>query len=57
MPLWASPMPSAWAVTTDMKNPAHYPIATSKACYVGDGVAVVLATYSTVPIKCEILNR
>ena len=47
MPLWASPMPSAWAVTTDMKNPAHYPIATSKACYVGDGVAVVLATSET----------
>jgi carbon-monoxide dehydrogenase large subunit len=47
MPLWASPMPSAWAVTTDMKNPAHYPIAVSKACYVGDGVAVVLATSET----------
>lgn len=41
---WASPMPSAWAVTPDMKNPAHYPIAVGKACYVGDGVACVLAT-------------
>jgi carbon-monoxide dehydrogenase large subunit len=41
---WASPMPSAWAVTPDMKNPAHYPLASSKACYVGDGVACVLAT-------------
>ena len=41
---WASPMPSAWAVTPDMKNPAHYPIAIGKACYVGDGVACVLAT-------------
>jgi carbon-monoxide dehydrogenase large subunit len=41
---WAAPMPSAWAVTTDMKNPAHYPLATSKVTYVGDGVAVVLAT-------------
>ena len=26
-----------------MKNPAHYPLATDKACYVGDGVAVVVA--------------
>ena len=42
--LWAAPMPCAWPVTTDMKNPAHYPLATGKACYVGDGVAVVLAT-------------
>ncbi len=41
---WASPMPSAWAVTADMKNPAHYPLASSKVCYVGDGVACVLAT-------------
>jgi carbon-monoxide dehydrogenase large subunit len=41
---WASPMPSAWAVTPDMKNPAHYPLASSKVCYVGDGVACVLAT-------------
>ncbi|MFM7686109.1 MAG: xanthine dehydrogenase family protein molybdopterin-binding subunit [Actinomycetota bacterium] len=45
--LWAGPMPSAWAVTADMKNPAHYPIATNKACYVGDGVACVLATSET----------
>ena len=37
-------MPCAWPVTPDMKNPAHYPVAVSKACYVGDGVAVVLAT-------------
>jgi len=42
--MWASPMPSAWAVTPDMKNPAHYPLAVAKACYVGDGVACVLAT-------------
>ena len=45
--LWAAPMPSAWAVTADMKNPAHYPLATGKACYVGDGVACVLATSET----------
>ncbi len=37
-------MPCAWPVTDDMKNPAHYPLATDKACYVGDGVAAVLAT-------------
>ena len=37
-------MPCAWPVTPDMKNPAHYPVAVSKACYVGDAVAVVLAT-------------
>jgi aerobic carbon-monoxide dehydrogenase large subunit len=42
--LWASPMPCAWPVTPDMKNPAHYPVAVSKACYLGDAVAVVLAT-------------
>jgi carbon-monoxide dehydrogenase large subunit len=41
---WGAPMPSAWAVTPDMKNPAHYPLASSKVCYVGDGVACVLAT-------------
>ncbi|CAN5756459.1 molybdopterin-dependent oxidoreductase [soil metagenome] len=42
--LWEAPMPCAWPVTEDMKNPAHYPIAQSKACYVGDAVACVLAT-------------
>lgn len=41
--LWAAPMPCAWPVTDDMKNPVHYPLATSTACYVGDGVACVLA--------------
>jgi len=40
---WGAPMPCAWPVTADMKNPPHYPVAVSKACYVGDGVAVVLA--------------
>ena len=34
------PMPCAWPVTEDMKNPPHYPVAVDKACYVGDGVAV-----------------
>ncbi len=40
---WAAPMPCAWPVTADMKNPAHYPLAMTKATYVGDGVACVLA--------------
>ncbi len=40
---WAAPMPCAWPVTPDMKNPPHYPLATQRACYVGDGVAVVVA--------------
>src|SRR6187200_902234 len=41
--LWGGPMPCAWPVTADMKNPAHYPLAVSKVAYVGDGVACVLA--------------
>ncbi len=41
--LWAAPMPCAWPVTPDMKNPPHFPLAKDKACYVGDGVAAVLA--------------
>ena len=28
---------------TDMKSPAHFPLTTDKACYVGDAVAVVVA--------------
>jgi carbon-monoxide dehydrogenase large subunit len=40
---WANPMPCAWPVTEDMKNPPHFPVAVDKACYVGDGVAVVVA--------------
>jgi carbon-monoxide dehydrogenase large subunit len=40
---WAGPMPCAWPVTADMKNPDHFPVALDKACYVGDAVAVVLA--------------
>ena len=47
MDLWASPMPCAWPVTADMKSPAHYPVAVGKAAYVGDAVAVVLATSET----------
>ena len=40
---WAAPMPCAWAVTEDMLNPPHHPIAIEAVHYVGDGVAVVLA--------------
>ncbi|MGC9960444.1 MAG: molybdopterin cofactor-binding domain-containing protein [Acidimicrobiales bacterium] len=40
---WAAPMPCAWPVTADMKNPPHLPLAVDVACYVGDGVAVVVA--------------
>ena len=41
---WATPMPCAWPVTEDMINPPHYPLAVGQVCYVGDGVAAVLAT-------------
>ena len=40
---WAAPMPCAWPVTDDMKNPPHYPLAVDEVHHVGDGVAVVLA--------------
>ena len=42
--LWAAPMPCAWPVTAEMKNPPHYPGGHHKACYAGDAVAVILAT-------------
>lgn len=42
--LWANPMPCAWPVTDDMANPPHLPVTTDVARYVGDAVAVVLAT-------------
>ncbi|MBA3288715.1 MAG: xanthine dehydrogenase family protein molybdopterin-binding subunit [Acidimicrobiia bacterium] len=47
MDAWGAPMPCAWPVTEDMKNPPHYPLATESAKYVGDGVAAVLATNDT----------
>ncbi len=40
---WAGPIPSAWQVTPDMKSPAHYPLASGSANYVGDPIAVVVA--------------
>jgi aerobic carbon-monoxide dehydrogenase large subunit len=39
---WKAPMPCAWPVTEDMKNPPHYPL-TGEPRYQGDAVAVVLA--------------
>ena len=45
--LWANPMPCAWPVTEDMKNPPHYPLAISTVNYVGDGVAAVVARSET----------
>ncbi|HXG76607.1 MAG TPA: xanthine dehydrogenase family protein molybdopterin-binding subunit [Gaiellaceae bacterium] len=40
---WAGPLPMAWPVTEDIKNPPHYPLAAEEARFQGDGVAVVLA--------------
>ncbi|HZQ27264.1 MAG TPA: molybdopterin cofactor-binding domain-containing protein, partial [Acidimicrobiales bacterium] len=40
---WAAPMPCAWPVTPDMKNPEHFPVATGKVCFLGEIVAVVVA--------------
>jgi aerobic carbon-monoxide dehydrogenase large subunit len=41
---WAAPMPMAWQVTDDVLVPDHFPVATDEARYVGDAVAVVVAT-------------
>lgn len=40
---WAGPLPCAWLVTEDTKNPPHYPLAIDVARYQGDPVAVVVA--------------
>ena len=40
---WENPLPCAWPVTDDMKSPEHWPLAIDEACFVGDGVAVVVA--------------
>ena len=39
---WAGPLPCAWPVTDDMKNPAHLPVAVDKVNHVGDIVALLL---------------
>ncbi|MFW6034594.1 MAG: xanthine dehydrogenase family protein molybdopterin-binding subunit [bacterium] len=41
---WQASLPSVWAVTPDVKEPPHWPLAQDKVRYVGDGVAVVVAT-------------
>src|SRR6266545_1997573 len=40
---WAGSLPCAWPVTGDCRIPMHRPLATDKARYAGDGVAVVVA--------------
>ena len=40
---WANPLPCAWPVTDDMKSPEHWPLALDEACFVGEGVVVVVA--------------
>jgi aerobic carbon-monoxide dehydrogenase large subunit len=40
---WGAPMPCAWPVTPDMKNPDHFPVATDKVNFLGEIVAVVAA--------------
>jgi aerobic carbon-monoxide dehydrogenase large subunit len=40
---WQGSLPCAWPVTEDIKMPPHYPLATDKVRYQGDGVAVVIA--------------
>jgi carbon-monoxide dehydrogenase large subunit len=39
-----APLPCAWPVTDDMKNPPHLAVAVDKVNYVGDAVAVIVAT-------------
>ncbi len=41
---WQTSLPSVWQVTPDVKEPPHYPLTQDKVRFVGDGVAVVLAT-------------
>jgi aerobic carbon-monoxide dehydrogenase large subunit len=41
--LWTGPMPCAWPVTEDMKNPEHIPVAVDKVNFLGEIVAVVAA--------------
>ena len=40
---WAGSLPCAWPVTEDCAIPLHRPLATDKARFAGDGVAVVVA--------------
>jgi carbon-monoxide dehydrogenase large subunit len=47
---WAGPLPCAWPVTADIKNPEHWPVAIDKVNHVGEIVAVVLATSRTAAV-------
>ena len=40
---WAGPLPVAWPVTEDIKNPPYWPVTKDKARYQGEIVAVVVA--------------
>jgi aerobic carbon-monoxide dehydrogenase large subunit len=40
---WLASLPCAWLPTEDTRQPNHRPLAVDKACYAGDGVAVVVA--------------
>ncbi len=40
---WPGGLPCFWPVSDDIKMPKHLPLATDRARYVGDGVAVVVA--------------
>ena len=41
---WAAGLPMAWPVTEDIRIPDHWPVTKDVARYVGDAVAVVVAT-------------
>ena len=41
---WQASLPCAWLPTEDTKAPPHFPIASDKARYEGDAVAVVVAS-------------
>jgi carbon-monoxide dehydrogenase large subunit len=45
---WVLPMPCAWPVTADMKNPEHYPLAKEEVHYQGEPVCVVVASSKAV---------
>jgi carbon-monoxide dehydrogenase large subunit len=40
---WQTPLPCAWPVTPDMKNPEHWPLPLDEVRFAGEGVAVVVA--------------
>ena len=40
---FAAPLPCAWPVTPEMRNPPHWPLARDEARYAGDAVVVVVA--------------